>query len=51
MNFSSGNNDQKKFEKINVTVALNVLYVTKEKKYILVTFQSIIQIAKSKLFF
>ena len=31
MNFSSGNNDQKKFEKINVTVALNVLYVTKEK--------------------
>ena len=31
MNFSSENNDQKKFEKINVTVALNVLYVTKEK--------------------
>ena len=31
MNFSSGNNDQKKIEKINVTVALNVLYVTKEK--------------------
>ena len=42
---------RKNIEKINVTVALNVLYVTKEKKYILLTFQSIIQIVKSKLFF
>ena len=33
MNFPSEKNDQKKFEKNNVTIALNALQVKKEKAY------------------
>ena len=40
----------KKFEKNNVTIALNVLYAKKEK-HILLMFQKITQIVKNKLFF
>ena len=42
---------QKKNEKNNVTIALNVLYAKKQKKHFLVMFQNITQIAKNKLFF
>ena len=34
MNFPSGKDDRKKFEKNNLTIALNVLYAKKEKKNI-----------------
>ena len=47
----SEKDDWKKIEKNNVTVALNDLYVKKEKKNILLMFQNIIQIVISKLFF
>ena len=50
INFPSEKDDRKKFEKSNVTIAFNVLYAKKEK-YILLIFQKIIQIVKSKLFF
>ena len=50
IHFSSEKYDWKKFEKINVTVALNVLHAKKEK-YILLISQNITQIMKSKLFF
>ena len=50
MNFQSEKNDWKTFEKNNVTISINVLYA-KNKKYILLMFQKIIQIVKSKLFF
>ena len=43
--FSSDKDDWKKFDKNNVTIALNVLYAKKEK-YILLMFQKIIQIVK-----
>ena len=33
INFTSENNDWSKFEKNNVTIALNVLYAKKEKIY------------------
>ena len=33
INFPSGKDDWKNFEKNNVTIALNVLYAKKEKKY------------------
>ena len=45
----SEKDDRKKFEKINVTVALNVLY-DKKSWYILLMFQNITEILKSKLF-
>ena len=48
--FPSEKDDWKKFEKNNVTIALNVLYAKKEKN-IPCLFQKITQIAKSKLFF
>ena len=49
-NFPLEQHDQKKFEKNNVTIALNILYV-KNEKYILLMFQNITQIVKNKLFF
>ena len=42
---------EKKIEKNNVEIALNVLNAEKEKKYILFMFQNITQIVKNKLFF
>ena len=53
MNFPSGKDDRKKFEKNNLTIALNVLYAKKVlyAKHILSIFQNMIQIVKSKLFF
>ena len=50
INFPSEKNDWKKFEKNNVTIALNVLYA-KNKKYILLMFRNITQIVKSNLLF
>ena len=50
INFASEKDDLKRFEKNNVTIALNVLYA-KEEKYILLIFQNITQIAKKQLFF
>ena len=47
--FPSEKDDWKKIEKSNVTIVLNVLYAKKEK-YILLMFQKITQILKSKLF-
>ena len=51
INFPSEKDDQKKFEKNNVTIALNVLYAKKEKKYILLMFQNLTQIVKNIVFF
>ena len=51
INFPSEKDDWKKIEKNNVTIALNVLYVNKRKKYTLYMFQNITQIGKIKLFF
>ena len=51
INFPSEKNDDwKRFEKNNVTIALNVLHGKKEKIYILIMFQNITQIMKNKLF-
>ena len=50
INFLSENHDWKRFQKKNVTIALNVLYA--KKKYVsYVMFQNITQIVKNKLFF
>ena len=49
INFSSQENDWKKFEENNVTIALNVLYAKKEI-YILL-FQNTTLVVKKKLFF
>ena len=51
INFPSEKDDQKKFEKNNVTIALNVLYAKKEKRYILLMFQNLTQIVKNIVFF
>ena len=54
IDFSSEKDDWKTFEKKNVTIALNVLYAKKKKKYVLPMFQNIqniIQIVKNKLLF
>ena len=51
INGLSEKDDWKKFEKNNLTIALNVSYAKKTKKYILFVFQNIIQIVKKKLFF
>ena len=51
INFLSEKGDRKKFEKNNVTIALNVLYAKKEKKNILLIFQNITQTVKDKFFF
>ena len=51
INFPSEKDDWKKIEKNNVTIALNVFYVNKRKKYTLCMFQNITQIGKIKLFF
>ena len=48
INFTSENNDWSKFEKNNVTIALNVLYAKKRKKYILLRFQKITQIVEKR---
>ena len=48
--FPSEKDDWKIFEKNNVTIALNVLCVKKEK-YILLMFPEIAQIVKNKLYF
>ena len=50
INFPSEKDDWKIFEKNNVTIALNVLCVKKEK-YILLMFPEIAQIVKNKLYF
>ena len=50
INFSSEKNVWKKFEKNNVTIAFNV-FVSKNKKYVLLMFQYINQIMKNKWFF
>ena len=50
IHFSSEKDDGKKFEKNDVTIALNVLYAKKEK-YILFILQNITEIVKTKLFF
>ena len=50
IHFSSEEDDWKKFEKNNVTIALNVLYV-KKKKYVLLVFQNIIQIVEASYSF
>ena len=42
--------ERKKFEKNNITIALNLLFAKKEK-HILLMFQKINQIVKNKLFF
>ena len=49
INYPSEKDGWNKFEKINVTIALNLLY-TKKEKYILLIFQNITQIVKNKLF-
>ena len=51
INYPSEKDDWKMFEKNNPKVALNVLYVKKDKKKILHTFQIITQSVKNKLFF
>ena len=48
--FPSRKKDWIKLEKNNVAIVVNVLYDKKEK-YVLLIFQSITQIVKSKLFF
>ena len=48
--FPSEKDDWKKFEKNNVTIALNI-FMQNKKKYILFMFRNIIQIVKSKLLF
>ena len=50
INYASEKDDWKKIMKNNEHIALNVLY-SKKKKYILLMFQNITQIAKSNLFF
>ena len=50
INFPSEIDDWKEFEKNNLTVALNVCMLKKEK-YILLMFQNITHIVKKKLFF
>ena len=47
INFPSEKNDWKNFDKNNVTIAPNALYVKKEKAYS----EDITQIEKRKLFF
>ena len=49
INVLSEKDDWKKFEKNNVTIALNVLYAKKEKIY--PTVSNITQIVKNKMFF
>ena len=49
-NCPSKKDDWKNFEKNNVTIAINVLYVQKEK-YIPLMFQNITKVVKNKLFF
>ena len=50
VNSPSEKHDWRKFEKNNVTNALNVFY-TKKTKYIPLMFQTITQIVKNKLLF
>ena len=50
INFPSEKDDWKRFEKNNVTIAINVLSA-KKGKYILLIFQNITQIVKNNLFF
>ena len=50
MNFSSGKDDQKKFEKNNWQLLL-MFCMLKKKKYILPMFQNITKIVKNKFFF
>ena len=50
VNYPSEKDDWKRFDKNNLTIASNVLYVKKEK-YILLMFENITQIVKSKLIF
>ena len=53
INYPSEKDDWKKFEKNNVTIAVNVLYAIYIYIYIyiLLIFQNITQIVKNKLFF
>ena len=50
INLPSEKGDWKNFEKNNVTIVLNVLFVKKEK-FILFIFQNISEIVKNRLFF
>ena len=50
INLPSEKDDWKKFEKVNVAIALNFCML-KKKKYILLMFQNITQIIKKKLLF
>ena len=50
INFPLEKDDLKKFEKNNVTIALNALYIEKNI-YILLMFPNIIQNVKNHLFF
>ena len=50
MNFPSIKDDWKKIAKNNVTIALNVLYVKKEK-HVMLMFQNITQIVKRRYSF
>ena len=50
MNFPSIKDDWKKIAKNNVTIALNVLYVKKEK-HVMLMFQNITQIVKGRYSF
>ena len=51
INFPSEKNDWEIFRKSNATIALNVLFAKKEKKYILLNLENITQIVKNKLLF
>ena len=51
INFPSEKNDWEIFRKSNATIALNVLFAKKEKKYILLNLDNITQIVKNKLLF
>ena len=50
MNFPSIKDDWKKIAKNNVTIALNVLFVKKEK-HVMLMFQNITQIVKGRYSF
>ena len=51
INCPSEKDDWRKVEKNNLTIAINISYVKKEKKYISPIVQNITQIVKNKLFF
>ena len=50
INYSSKKDDWKMFDKIHLTIALNILYIKEKeiKKYVQLIFQKLIQIVKNK---